>query len=245
VIEAEERVARACEARAARAELLATEAQAAADPLRFAAGLFRAQAQMARLLRSGDFGQAVEACAPVLAFIAARGPAELAEDARHFERDRLGAYWGGLAEFDYLARAALSPYAWFLREKRIAMGRPEGPCASCGGAPWMAARRGGAQLEGAKRMLLCAFCANEWQVSRIRCPACGEEDPVKLPNYTAPGHPSVRIEACESCRGYVKSIDLSSDARPLPEVDDLVSLSLDLWAVEQRFQRIEPGLAGL
>jgi formate dehydrogenase maturation protein FdhE len=43
----------------------------------------------------------------------------------------------------------------------------------------------------------------------------------------------------------VKSIDLTQDARPLPEVDDLVSISMDLWAVEQGFERLEPGLAGL
>jgi formate dehydrogenase maturation protein FdhE len=55
----------------------------------------------------------------------------------------------------------------------------------------------------------------------------------------------VRVEACETCHRYVKSIDLSEDARPIPEVDDLVSLSMDLWAAEQGFTRIEPGLAGL
>jgi formate dehydrogenase maturation protein FdhE len=43
----------------------------------------------------------------------------------------------------------------------------------------------------------------------------------------------------------VKSIDLSLDARPIPEVDDLVTLALDLWAVDQGYQRIEPGLAGI
>lgn len=111
----------------------------------------------------------------------------------------------------------------------------------------MSARRGGGgpNNEGAARSLLCAFCALEWPVSRIRCVACGEEDPAKLPNYSAPGHEEARIEACETCRGYVKCIDLTNDARLLPEVDDLASISLDLWAVEQGFQRIEPGLAGI
>jgi formate dehydrogenase maturation protein FdhE len=42
----------------------------------------------------------------------------------------------------------------------------------------------------------------------------------------------------------VKSIDLTLDARAIPEVDDLVSLSLDLWAAREGFTRIEPGLAG-
>jgi FdhE protein len=55
----------------------------------------------------------------------------------------------------------------------------------------------------------------------------------------------VRIEACETCHRYVKSLDLSEDARPIPEVDDLASLSMDLWAAEQGFERIEPGLAGI
>ena len=79
----------------------------------------------------------------------------------------------------------------------------------------------------------------------IRCPACGEEDPGKLPFFTAPLHEGVRIEACDSCKIYVKSIDLSLDARRVPEIDDLVSLSMDLWATEHAYVRMEPGLAGL
>jgi len=54
----------------------------------------------------------------------------------------------------------------------------------------------------------------------------------------------VRIEACESCRHYVKSIDLTVDGHAIPEVDDLASLSMDLWAAREGFERIEPGLAG-
>ena len=95
------------------------------------------------------------------------------------------------------------------------------------------------------RMLHCALCAFVWQVGRIRCPACGEEDPEKLPFFTAPQHIGVRIEACESCKAYVKSIDLSLDARRVPEIDDLMSLSMDLWSTEHGYVRMEPGLAGL
>lgn len=243
----EERVARACEERAARAELLAGQVEAAAEPLRFASGLFRAQASVSRRLTSDDFAQAVAASRAIIDYLAERGPLTLAQDARLFEVDRLRAYWGGLAEFDYLARAALSPYAQVLRERGVAPGRPAGPCSFCGGAPWVAARRGGGgpNNDGSARSLLCAFCAQEWQVSRIRCPACGEEDPTKLPQYAAPEHKHARIEACETCRAYVKSVDTTADARLVPEVDDLASISLDLWAGEQGFERIEPGLAGV
>jgi FdhE protein len=67
---------------------------------------------------------------------------------------------------------------------------------------------------------------------------------VKLPSFQSDNHPAARIEACEICRRYVKSIDLSVDGRAIPEVDDLVSLSMDLWAAGEGFTRIEPGLAG-
>jgi FdhE protein len=55
----------------------------------------------------------------------------------------------------------------------------------------------------------------------------------------------MRVEACETCQRYVKSVDLSVDGRAVPEVDELRSLSLDLWAVERGYVRLEPGLAGL
>ena len=100
-------------------------------------------------------------------------------------------------------------------------------------------------MEGARRMLVCSACGLEWQFQRIVCPSCAESDPEKLPAFRDERHPVARIEACETCRRYVKSLDLSEDARPIPEVDDLVSLALDLWAVEQGFSRIEPGLAGI
>ena len=82
-------------------------------------------------------------------------------------------------------------------------------------------------------------------MNRLRCPVCSEENPDKLPCFRSERHPVVRIEACETCRSYVKSLDLTQDGRLIPEVDDLVSLAMDLWAAEQGFTRVEPGLAGV
>jgi FdhE protein len=227
--------------RAARAEALAAESAAAAEPLRFAAGLFRVQAAMVS-------APAESAPRLLLEYAAERGPAELARDARSGGdadlAQRVSAYRSG-GPFDFLARAALVPQALLQREKGAFMGRGSGPCPYCGGIPWMASRRSGSSADGAMRILHCATCWHSWQVARIRCPACGEENPDELPSFTAPEHPAVRIEACESCGGYLKSIDLTLDARPIPEVDDLTSLALDLWAGEQGFERLEPGLAGV
>jgi formate dehydrogenase maturation protein FdhE len=254
--------------RAARAEALARLFPAAAEPLRFAAGLYRAQESVAAGLEavdaaeplSGhadrDAGRILERAAPILRFAAANGPDVLAgqaqdriADAPDTARTRLLVYWSGdrTSGEDYLSRAILRPYVELLR----AVHRPpdrvhrNGRCPFCGGAPWVSARREGSLTEGARRLLCCALCGVEWPFGRILCPACLEEDPVRLPSFGEPTHPAVRIEACETCHRYVKSIDLSEDARPIPEVDDLASLAMDLWAREQGFERIEPGIAGI
>jgi hypothetical protein len=223
---------------------LAIEHPAAAEPLRFAAGLLRVQQKLAP---ARELSAVARGARPLLDYVAERGPKLLAESAREALRggfdERVREYWV-TAEDDWLARAVLGPFARGLREAKIAVERPKGACAFCGGGPWVASRIAAPGSDGAQRMLHCSVCALSWQVSRVRCPACEEEDPAKLPTFSAPEFPAARIEACESCGGYVKSLDLTGDARGVPEVDDLASLSLDLWAMENGFERFEPGLAG-
>jgi formate dehydrogenase maturation protein FdhE len=231
-----------------RARQLAQEHSGSAELLLFAAGLLKAQA----LVRAAELSAVAPAARPLLEYCVEKGPPELAADAREALSSgfdfRVRAYWE-TGEFDYLARAALQPYARTLRETGRSPERGvSGTCVFCGSGAWISSRRippGPGTGEGALRMLHCALCAFAWQVGRIRCPACGEEDPEKLPSFTAPQHLGVRVESCDTCKVYVKSIDLSLDARRVPEIDELVSLSLDLWAVEQGYQRMEPGLAGL
>jgi len=261
----------AFEKRAARAELLARDSVTAAEPLRFASGLYRVQGRLATAVESlhaerplsgrldADADRFLDRCGILLRFAAEHGPPALAEEAQEREREegsearsRLRAWWSGdrETEEDYLSRALLRPYVEVLARLKIApdrRGRP-GHCPFCGGSPWIAARRAplhSARAEdGARRLLGCALCGGEWPLGRILCPACDEGDPAKLPSFQSPSYPAVRIEACETCRRYVKSIDLTGDARAIPEVDDLVSLGMDLWAAKQGLARIEPGLAG-
>ena len=198
----------------------------------------------------------VAAAADVLAFAVEKGPEALREQARGRREDaletartRLLVYWSGerSSREDYLSRAMLRPYVESLRLAAIAPARVHrrGQCPFCGGAPWIAVLRDGSAMEGARRTLGCALCGGEWTFPRILCPACFEENPQRLPYFSDERRRAVRLETCETCRRYVKSIDLSEDARPVPEVDDLASLALDLWAREQGFERIEPGLAGI
>lgn len=256
------------ERRAARADALAPTSTSAGDPLRFAAGLYRAQAALAGEIEalhgrrplsgavSRDCERFVDASRDVLRFAARSGPAALAEQAqaraeeeRPVAISRLLVWWRGDRETseDFLSRAVLRPYAEVLAALRINPDRQHrsGYCPFCGGPPWIAARRSPGNMEGAQRFLGCALCGGEWPLARIHCPSCEEEHPEKLPSFQSDAHPSVRIEACETCHRYVKSIDLTVDLRPIPEVDDLLSLAMDVWAIEQGFTRIEPGLAGI
>ncbi len=258
----------AFERRAERAQFLAGKA-AVGEPLRFAAGLCRVQGRLAATLEvlppgrrqltgrlAEDLTRLVEASGELLRFAAESGPVGLASMARARSREaesflgsRLIAFWSAERATgpDYLSRALLRPYVEVLARLGIAPDRPlrMGHCPFCGGAPWIAARRSAAEDDGTSRFLGCALCGKEWPFARIRCPSCSEEDPERLPSFRSETHAAVRIEACETCRRYVKSIDLTLEGRAIPEVDDLVSLGMDLWAASEGFERVEPGLAGI
>jgi formate dehydrogenase accessory protein FdhE len=261
-------VAAAFRKAADRAETLASESSVASEPLRFAAGLYRIQGQVAAAIQAlhassplagrleTDAGRLVEPLRAVHRHAAEVAPPALAAVARErlserpeVAQARLGVYWNGTRDEreDFLSRAALRPYVEVLVRNQVSVDRPKvgRVCPHCGGQPWVAARRAEPNTHGAQRLLVCALCGSEWVVNRILCPACGEEDPEKLPAFNTDRYPAVRIEACETCHRYVKSIDLTVDGKAIPEVDDLVSVGMDLWAAEQGFARIEPGLAGV
>src|SRR4029077_17082354 len=98
--------------------------------------------------------------------------------------------------------------------------------------------------DGGKRRLLCSFCLQEWDFRRIYCAACGEEDEKKLPVYVAEQFPHVRVESCETCKFYLRTIDLTKDGNAVPIVDDLAAIPLSLWAHEQGYSRLQPNLLG-
>ena len=115
-------------------------------------------------------------------------------------------------------------------------------CPRCAALPVAAVLR--EEGHGARRSLLCALCLHEWECLRIVCPACGEQDFDKLPVYTAEQFAHVRIDACDRCQHYIKTIDLTKDGLAVPCVDDIASVSLDLWARERGYTRIKSNVLG-
>jgi formate dehydrogenase maturation protein FdhE len=115
-------------------------------------------------------------------------------------------------------------------------------CPFCGSRPLLGVLR--PEGDSGKRFLLCAFCLEEWEFRRILCPTCGEEAENKLPVYIAAQLPHVRVEACDMCKFYLRTIDLTKDGHAVPLVDDLAAIPLTLWAHEHGYSRLQPNLLG-
>ena len=146
---------------------------------------------------------------------------------------------------EYLAFAFLQPYAEFVRS-RVPLhleGYTYSLCPFCNRKPVLGVLR--QQGDGGRRSLLCGFCLTEWDFRRIVCPGCGEENNTKLPVYTAETFPHIRVECCDACHTYIKSIDLTKNGLAVPLVDELASIPLDLWAQEHGYDKLHPNLLGM
>ncbi|HEV1992936.1 MAG TPA: formate dehydrogenase accessory protein FdhE [Candidatus Acidoferrum sp.] len=115
-------------------------------------------------------------------------------------------------------------------------------CPLCGARSLLGVLR--PEGDGGKRFLLCSFCSQEWEFRRILCPTCGEEAENKLPVYIAEQLPHIRVEACDTCQFYIRTVDLTKDGHAIPLVDDLSAIPLTLWAHEKGYSRLQPNLLG-
>jgi formate dehydrogenase accessory protein FdhE len=146
----------------------------------------------------------------------------------------------------FVVESILQAFAEQLADQKPAaqsLGTTPMRCPRCAGLPVAAVLR--EEGHGAKRFLLCSLCLTEWECLRIVCPACGEQEFDTLPVYTAEQFPHVRIDACDRCRHYIKTIDLTKDGLAVPCVDDIASVSLDLWARERGYTRVKRNVLGV
>jgi FdhE protein len=190
-----------------------------------------------------------------LSVAGAHGPKPLAELSRelgsrgqHFWSELLHNTWTTRSPSDapgFLALAYLQPYAEMLRSN--ASPHPNlhtyALCPFCHRKPCFGVLR---QMgDGAARSLVCSFCLTEWEFRRIVCPGCGEENEKKLPVFTASDFDYIRVECCDSCKTYLKSVDLTKNGRAEPLVDELASAPLDLWARDHGYAKLQSNILGM
>jgi formate dehydrogenase accessory protein FdhE len=257
------------DARIRRAEHLAAKVDATRELLTFYAELLRAQKGVYDFLRgragwlpSGvledDLAVVRETVPGLLGAVESSGPATLVEEARALSRagerevDRMMLEeWRAPSGSQFFAKSLLQPYARWLAESG---GRPVdrklerggNRCPFCGGmaqVSMLRAREPSAESGG--RELLCATCLTVWPFGRVRCANCGEERPAMLGYFHTPAYEHMRIEACDTCKHYIKGVDLTRLGLAVPLVDEVAAAALDLWAREHGYTKIELNLVGL
>lgn len=188
----------------------------------------------------------------LLELVDKKGPPGLAQTARELRhqgpdqwRILLDSPADGDEQHRFFARVCLQPIAEYLAfsSKAQFSGYTESACPVCGARPQLGVLR--PEGEGGKRSLVCSRCSTEWAFRRILCPNCAEEDTAKLPRFSADEFPHVRVEACDTCKRYLKSVDLTINGLAVPLVDEIAAASLDLWATEHGYEKIELNLMGL
>jgi hypothetical protein len=144
----------------------------------------------------------------------------------------------------FLSRAFLQPYAEFVASAMLPPVLPMAVCRCprCNSLPLLGVLR--PEGDGGKRFLQCPLCSQEWEFLRILCANCGETGEEKLPIYTAEQFPHIRLECCDTCKHYLRTIDLTKDGNAVPLVDDLAALPLAFWAKEHGYRRIQENLLG-
>jgi FdhE protein len=198
----------------------------------------------------GAFLQLIEEIAPPPLALTARelrerGSGSWQKVLQEFWQSASSASEGTQSSDGLISTLFLQPYAEYVAdhsEWTLPHGTPS-VCPLCCGKPIVGVLR--PEGDGAKRFLSCFLCGMEWEFRRIVCPACGEEDVHKLAVYTAKEFAHVRVEACDTCHSYIKSVDLTKDGHAVPVVDELATIPLNLWATEHGYHKLQSNLLGI
>lgn len=104
-----------------------------------------------------------------------------------------------------------------------------GYCPICGSDPGLS------MLEGeGERFLFCGFCWHKWQVQRLFCPFCGNKDSKTLHYFFSEEEKELRVNVCDSCNKYIKTVDARKTERIIyPPLEQVSTLHLDIQAREK------------
>ena len=125
------------------------------------------------------------------------------------------------------------------RAQTASDGWGRGYCPVCGAWPAVVELRG---LEGSRR-LRCGRCGADWAIAWLACVYCGNDDHRELGGLVSESAgPMRRLDTCQRCHGYVKSVTTLT-ARSHAEVvlEDVATVAYDVSALDEGARR-PPGL---
>jgi len=111
-----------------------------------------------------------------------------------------------------------------------------GSCPVCGSLPSLSLLK----EEVGKRFLLCSHCGYQWRIDRIICPFCDNRDQESLQFFYAEEETTHRVDLCDKCHQYIKTIDLRNLGEIDPSLEDLATLHLDITASKKGYKRPAP-----
>ena len=86
----------------------------------------------------------------------------------------------------------------------------KGYCPVCGSAPEISVFE-----DNGKRLLACGFCGHKWDSKRIYCPFCENADHETLKYYDIEGEEEYRVDLCEKCKKFIRTIDIKKTTRKI------------------------------
>ncbi len=108
-----------------------------------------------------------------------------------------------------------------------------GICPICGSEPGMARLT----RDNGRRVLTCSLCLTEWAFDRLRCPFCESGEQPQLRYFTVDGDEAHRVDCCNRCHHYLKTVDERAFSGPVNlQVEDVITAHLDTLAQEQGYR---------
>ncbi|MEA3427627.1 MAG: formate dehydrogenase accessory protein FdhE [Thermodesulfobacteriota bacterium] len=108
----------------------------------------------------------------------------------------------------------------------------KGYCPICGSPPGLSMFQG----EG-ERFLVCAFCWHKWSSKRLYCPFCDNTDTKTLNYFFSEDEKEYRVDLCDKCKKYIKTIDTRKTERIIyPPLEQVATLHLDIKAKEMKYE---------
>ena len=110
---------------------------------------------------------------------------------------------------------------------------PKGHCPVCGSPSSLSLLKG----EEGRCYSLCSYCSYQWRIDRLSCAACGSKEQGSLEYFYGEGEEAIRIDLCDTCHHYIKTIDYRKIEEIDPALEDLATLHLDVVAVQKGYKR--------
>ncbi len=136
---------------------------------------------------------------------------------------------------------SLRAHAEMLKDRMDMKKWLRGYCPICGSPPAISQLR-----DEGHRFYLCSFCGFAWPGERLKCPFCENTDHTKLHYFYAEGDEAHRVDLCGNCNQYIKTVDTRKlDYEPDLELEDIVTIHLDILASEKGYKRPAPSPWGI